>query len=377
MNEAIETPSTAAMTAATLAAALQASRRRTLALFQCLQAAIGAEALPRYLPELSPPRWDLGHLAWYEGWWIGRNPGLMAGDGAHAATARAPSTLLPQADTWFDDRRVNQPARWNQPLPKAAVLVDWARRTREHTLALLPAAARRPAALALFTRVLDAEDRLHEDWLGIAQTLGIWPGDAADDPGAVADQAGTAGPGAAEAASPPAIDSSPVTWARFLPFVDAGGYEERSFWSDEGWEWRKRQGLVRPRHLAEPAEPGGLPRRARFGEWVPLDPAQPAMHLSAHEAQAWCRWAGRRLPTATEWLAAQAADPGFAWGEVWEWVLAGEPDAGADGAPARALLMGACFATAPRLRGQPSGRPRPAERNDGFSGFRSALAAAA
>ncbi len=372
MNEPIETPSTAAVTAATLAAALSASRQRTLALFRCLQAAIGANALPRYLPELSPPLWDLGHLAWYEGWWIGRNPGLMAGDSANTATARAPSTLLPQADAWFDDRRVNQPARWNQPLPSTAVIVDWARRTREQTLALLAAASRRPAALALFARVLDAEDRLHEDWLGIAQTLGIWPGEAADDPAPIPEPAGTD--------TPPAIDPTPVSWARFLPFVDAGGYEERSFWSDAGWEWRKRQGLVRPRHLAEPvepAEPGSLPRRARFGQWVPLDPAQPAMHLSAHEAEAWCRWAGRRLPTAAEWQAAQAADPGFAWGEVWEWVTANEADASADGADGSALFIGASFATSPRLRGQPRRRQQPAERNDGFSGFRSAPAAAA
>lgn len=368
MTEPTEPPSLTAVTATTLAAALHDSRQRTLALFQRLQAAIGTNALPRYLPELSPPLWDLGHLAWYEGWWIGRNPGLMAGDDANTATPRAPSTLLPQADAWFDDRRVNQPARWNQPLPPAAVIAGWAGRTREQTLALLPAASRRPAALALFARVLDAEDRLQEDWLAIAQTLGVMPGDAADDPAATAV--------AADAASPSAIDRPAVTWARFLPFVDAGGYEERSFWSDEGWNWRKRQGLVRPRHLAEPGDGGAPPRRARFGQWVPLDPDQPAMHLSAHEAEAWCRWAGRRLPTATEWRAAQDADPGFAWGQVWEWVQ-GEPGDVA-GAPAAApLLVGASFATAARLRGQPGLWRQSAERNDGFSGFRSAPAAAA
>ncbi|MFO1337018.1 MAG: SUMF1/EgtB/PvdO family nonheme iron enzyme [Burkholderiaceae bacterium] len=375
MSEPTENPPNAP-TAATLAAALRDSRRRTLALFQRLQAAIGAEALPRYLPELSPPLWDLGHLAWYEGWWTSRNPGLMAGDGANPATARAPSGLLPQADAWFDDRRVNQPARWHQPLPPAAVVADWARRTREHSLALLPAASRRPAALALFARVLDAEDRLHEDWLSIAQTLGIAPGDAADDPAPAA--------GAAAGDAPLAIDLAPVSWARFLPFVDAGGYEERSFWSDEGWEWRKRQGLLRPRHVAEPGEPGTPPRRARFGQWVPLDPAQPAMHLSAHEARAWCRWAGRRLPTAAEWRAAQVGAPGFAWGEVWEWVQGDECDecddrddrTEGDAAGAAPLLVGVSFATAARLRGQPGLRRQPAERNDGFSGFRSAAAAA-
>lgn len=178
------TPATeSTWTAASLADALNSSRERSLALFHRLQAAIGTNALPRYLPELSPPLWDLGHLVWLEGWWISRHPGLMAGldDGI---SPRAPLALFPTVDAWFDDRRVNQPARWNQPLPGAAALLDWARRTRAQTLALLPAAARRAPALALFARVLDAEDRLHEEWLAIAQTLGIDPGNAADDPAA-------------------------------------------------------------------------------------------------------------------------------------------------------------------------------------------------
>ncbi|HEX5686117.1 MAG TPA: SUMF1/EgtB/PvdO family nonheme iron enzyme [Ideonella sp.] len=356
-------------TATSLAAALHTRREHTLALFQRLQAAIGADALPRYLPELSPPLWDLGHLAWFEGWWISRHPGLMTG-ADDANTPRAPLALLPKADTWFDDRRINQPARWNQPLPGTAALLDWARRARAQSLALLPAAARRPQALALFAKVLDAEDRLHEDWLAIAQTLGIDPGAAADDPASlphVPDE-------------PQAVDNHPVSWARYLPFVDAGGYTQREFWTTEGWDWRKRAGLTRPRHLPTP-EGDEAPRRARFGQWVPLDPMQPAIHLSVHEAEAWCRWAGRRLPTASEWRAAQSAVEGFAWGEVWEWVRGDVAVDASDGTPATdhaappttppPQLIGASFATAPRLRQQPTTRAMPADRNDGFWGFRS------
>jgi iron(II)-dependent oxidoreductase len=346
---------------ATLAAEFHASRERTLALLRALLAGLGPGGQLRYLPELSPPLWDLGHLAWAESWWVGRHPGLMAGALDNAAAPRAPEPFLPRADAWFDDRRVNHPARWHQPLPPAAVLLDYARRTREKTLSLLPAAARRAPALLLFQRALEAEQRLHEDWLAMAQTLGIDPGAAADDPTAVAD----AGP--AEAA----IDAAPVTWARYLAFVDDGGYERRELWSDAGWEWRKRQGLLRPRHLAERETPDSPWRRARFGRWVPLDAEQPAMHLSAHEAEAWCRWAGRRLPTEGEWRAAQAAgDATFRWGEVWEWVAADE-----DGGAPR--LVGASFATAARLRAAPQARTDAPERNDGFSGLRSCRADAA
>jgi len=350
-------------TALSLAAALHTSREHNLALFHQLQTAIGPNALPRYLPELSPPLWDLGHLAWLEGWWISRHPGLMAGSD-DATTPRAPLAQLPKADAWFDERRVSQPARWNQPLPGTAALLDWARRTREQSLALLPATARRAPALALFARVLDAEDRLHEDWLGIAQTLGIDPGAAADDPAAQP-------PAPAE---PTAIDAHPVSWVRYLPFVDAGGYTEREYWSAEGWDWRKRAGLTRPRHLPAP-EDGEPLRRARFGRWVPLDLAQPAMHLSAHEAEAWCRWAGRRLLSAAEWRAAQQADEGFAWGEVWEWVRGDSiesSDESSTPAASPPQLTGASFATAPRLRRQPATLAMPADRNHGFWGFRSA-----
>lgn len=341
---------------ATLAAEFNATRERTLALLRALQAGLGTAGQLRYLPELSPPLWDLGHLAWAESWWVGRNPGLMAGALDNTAAARAPEPFLPRADAWFDDRRVNHPARWHQPLPPAAVLLDYARRTRERTLALLPAAARR--APALLHRVVEAEQRLHEDWLAMAQTLGIDPASAADDPAAVAD-AGSAGA---------AIDAAPVSWARYLAFVDDSGYARRELWSDAGWEWRKRLGLQRPRHLGERETPEDPLRRARFGRWVPLDVAQPAMHLSAHEAEAWCRWAGRRLPTEGEWRASQGAgEPAFHWGAVWEWVTADDEG----GAP---RLVGASFATAARLRTLPQARADAPERNDGFSGFRSCRA---
>lgn len=353
MTIATESP----WTARTLAEALGTTRRRTLALFDRLQRALGGPAaLPRYLPELSPPLWDLGHLAWAESIRIGRNPGLMAGVGDDTATPRAASTWLPKADAWYDERRVNHPARWHQPLPPAPATLDYARRVREQSLALLPAAARRPAALALFVQALDAEERLHEDWLAMAQTLGIDPGEAADDPSAVA---------AHSSARDAGIDSSALTWSRFLPFVEAGGYEQREFWSAEGWDWRRRLELTRPRHLAAPEAEGEPMRRARFGRWVPLDLALPAMHLSLHEAEAWCRWAGRRLPTEAEWRAAWDGEEGFAWGEVWEWVL------DEDGA---ARLVGASFATSPRLRREPAVMVRPADRSEGFWGFRSAAA---
>lgn len=359
-----DTPDTAdrVATADALATALAGARARTLRLFARLRASLGPDGLPRYLPELSPPLWDLGHLAWRESRCLGRNPLWLAGrhdeTGAHAA-----ETDLPPADTWFDDRRVNHPARWHQMLPPAATVVGWAERTRARSLALLPTARRHPAALALFAQVLRAEQTLHEDWLGMAQTLGIDPGADAGDPAAVP---------AGAAPSADGVDLAPVTWGQMLAFVQAGGYAERAHWSADGWAWRKRLQLQRPRHLAAPDEAMGEPgwRRARFGQWVPLDEALPAMHLSRHEAEAWCHWAGRRLPTADEWRQAAEHTAGFTWGQVWEWVSPG--DSGGDGDGGTGQLVGGSFV---QPLDTPAARAQDPDRHDGFWGFRSTPAA--
>ena len=103
------------------------------------------------------------------------------------------------------------------------------------------------------------------------------------------------------------IDCAPSPGRDYLPFIEAGGYDEPALWTRAGWALapaRTPTGL--PRHLAR-SDDGGL-HRARFGRWVELDLLQPAVHLSHHEALAWCGWAGRRLPTEDEWeLAASNA----------------------------------------------------------------------
>jgi len=112
------------------------------------------------------------------------------------------------------------------------------------------------------------------------------------------------------------IDRYPVTSGRFLAFMDDGGYTNRTYWNDTGWAFRREEEL---RHPLFWRRAGNGWERRRFGTWEPLRLDEPVSHVCWHEANAFARWAGRRLPTEAEWEKAAAATPQgtvrrFPWG---------------------------------------------------------------
>jgi gamma-glutamyl hercynylcysteine S-oxide synthase len=133
------------------------------------------------------------------------------------------------------------------------------------------------------------------------------------------------------------IDAQAVSWAQYAEFAEDGGYDRRDCWSDTGWAWQQAQGRRAPRHVEQMVGAVLIQRGTALHR---ANPVQAAQHVSRHEAQAWCAWAGRRLPTEPEWelAAGVAARRGFVWGQVFEWVAGSArlwPQAGP--APAGAL----------------------------------------
>ncbi len=102
------------------------------------------------------------------------------------------------------------------------------------------------------------------------------------------------------------IDATPVTNGQYRAFVDAGGYDDPRWWTDAGWAWRREADLVAPQFWAP--GPDGWTRR-RFGHEEPAPDLEPVQHVCWYEADAYARWADRRLPTEAEWEKAASWDP--------------------------------------------------------------------
>ncbi|MFN0184260.1 MAG: selenoneine synthase SenA [Aquabacterium sp.] len=375
---------------AALAAALAASRVDTLRTFDAYVQALGAPdvAVP-YRADINPPLWELGHIGWFQEFWIGRNPQRSRGAAADPEAQR-PDSLRACGDALYNSSHVAHASRWHLPLPGIAATRDDLARQGAQTQALLAAEPDESDATLYFYRLaLAHEDMHHEAAVYMARTLGFDLPDARWQPATLglptrpldvpagAWSLGHDGPGFQfdnERRHQPAdghayaIDSQVVRWAEWRAFVADGGYSDARLWTPQGWHWRQATGRDGPRALRRDGVgvgDSGWQLRTGAG-WAPLDEAgradQAACHISQHEALAYCAWAGRRLPTEAEWERAAHAHPAdFQWGQVWEWTASAfAPFTGFEPHPyrdysqpwfdGRPVLKGGAWATQPRMK---------------------------
>jgi len=393
--------------AATLAKLLRASRARTLALMGCYEAALGGDLRVPMHAQFNPPLWELGHVGWFQDYWVGRNTQRARGTRYDPALAPAePAPVAPGVivDTLYNASLVAHDTRWDLPLPSLDATRAQLHAVLQHTLDLLAHSPQDDASLYFYRLALFHEDMHGEAAVYMAQALGI-PVDptllcapvpartmqaAALQVPACTWRLGSTGAGFAfdneltahDVALPAfAIDRNAVSWRRFLPFVEGGGYGDPRWWSPEGWRWRTAHAPTMPRYLRATAHGEGW-QNQRFGQWQALDLDASAVHLSFFEAQAWCQWAGRSLPTEAQWECATLTQPDFCWGEVWEWTAStfapypgfvAHPyqDYSAPWFGSRPVLRGASVATANRMVHPRYRNYFTAERNDLHAGFRS------
>ena len=302
--------------------------------------------------------------------------------------------LEPAASEWLQG-----PAEAPRQLPTLDDVHSFLARTLDVTLELLSVTPAEEAALFFYRQSLMHEDRLCEaidEELRLATPSArvvrepLWmPAQrwllGCAEPGA-AGWVPFAERGAQEVSLPEfEIDAQPVNWAQFAEFAQDGGYDQSQFWTDAGWAWVQATGRRGPAHVAQLRGAVVVQRGQDGPQSLRRAPqGQAVMHVTQHEAQAWCRWAGRRLATEAEWelAASTTTSRGFVWGDVLEWTAgsarlwpgAGSAPPGAlDSVPGAglAVLRGASLATRARWRHPKARRFVALDSDTMFCGFRS------
>jgi iron(II)-dependent oxidoreductase len=295
-----------------IAELLAEARARTIALIH----PVGDELLNRVYSELlSPLAWDLGHIANFEELWL-----------VQTVAGRKP--LHGELGQYYDAIENPRRERGELPILHDAELRAYMSEVRERTLAVLDEVDIGPDAEDALLRegfvyeMLVAHELQHQEtMMQLIQMLdapyrpaeanpdAFGPAPVERDAGTIRVEAGTYEIGAPErgfaydnerprhTVELPAfeIDRTPVTNGAYLDYMGETGAEPPLYWEREGDGWV----------------------RTAMGLRLPVDPARPVVHVSWEEAEAFARWAGKRLPTEFEWEAARPRLDGV--GGAWEW----------------------------------------------------------
>jgi gamma-glutamyl hercynylcysteine S-oxide synthase len=283
---------------------------------------------------VEPPIWELGHVGWFYEHWVLRN-------------LDETEPIWPKAYKLYDSFNIPNAERWDLAFPTKDETIRYITDVMQRTVQRLDNRELSEKETYFYRLAINHEDMHSETMMHIRQTMryprpyvstmqqnkpavdesfelhdvsipgGTYLLGGTHDMPFILDNEKWAHP---VEVAPFRISATPVTMAQYEAFVNAGGYQAREFWTDEGWAWCTKQKVEYPVYWEKEGDGKWCVRM--FDDMAPLQPFLPMMHVNFYEASAYAAWAGRRLPTEAEWELAASGEPtadGIGFSRVKRW----------------------------------------------------------